>query len=186
MEFIGKKISIVRKDDELSIVISASEKKNASVPMLLWLLLWTVSGPLLCYQLWNNPDKNTKVFIFIFGAFWLYYWVRAYYAFMWKRFGREVIKLREGKFFIKKDIRKKGKIHSYDMDFIKDLRKREAAGSSIMAALSSADWLSLKETLAFEYSGKEVRFGYDLSEQDAQELLRLLRHHIKAKAKERS
>jgi hypothetical protein len=178
VEYIGKKISIVRKPDEISIVISASEKKSAANALFFWMICWLACGPLLCFLLWNNPEKQVKVFILVFGAFWLYYLVRVYYAFMWKRYGREVIKLREGKIFIKKDIRKKGKVHVYEGAFVKNLRKRDVNANSIGAALSSADWLALKETLAFDHYGKEIRFGYELKNEDAQELLKLFRYHL--------
>jgi hypothetical protein len=178
VEFIGKKISIVRKPEEISIVISASERKSASNALLFWLVCWLICGPLLCFLLLDNPAKETKIFLFIFGAFWLYYLVRVYLAFMWKRYGREVIKIREGKIFIKKDIRKKGKVHVYELGFVKDLRKREVNLTSIGTALGSADWLTLKETIAFDYYGKEIRFGYELKDEDANDLLKLVRYQL--------
>ena len=178
MELIGKKISVMKKEHEISIVISVSDRPGASYALLFWMLCWFVCGPLLALLLWDNPEKDVKIFLFVFGGFWLYFLVRVYYAFMWKRYGREVIKIKEGKVFIKKDIRKKGKVHVYDLDFIKDLRKRDLNASSIGTALSSVDWLSFKEALAFDFSGKEIRIGYDLNAEDAQELFRLLRHHF--------
>jgi hypothetical protein len=178
VEFIGKKISIVRKPEELSIVISASEKRSASYALFFWMICWLISGPLLCYLLWNKPANETKLFIFVFGAFWLYFLVRVFLAFMWKRYGREVIKIREGKVFVKKDILKRGKVHAYDIGFVKNLRKREVNLAGIGTALASADWLSLREALAFDHNGKEVRFGYELSDADAQELLKVVRYQL--------
>jgi len=60
------------------------------------------------------------------------------------------------KFFIKKDIRKRGKIHAYEIEFIKDLRKRIVDNQSFVNILSSADWLQLREALAFDCAGKKL------------------------------
>ena len=172
-------ISVVKKENEISIVISAGEKASSSYLILFWLVCWTFCGAYIIYSLSQIPSRDEKIFVLVFAAFWIYFEVRTFNAFMWKRFGREVIKIKEGKFFIKKDIRKRGKIHAYEIDFIKDLRKRFEDNQSFVNILSSTDWLQLREALAFDCAGKEIKFGYQLNDEDAQALLKLIRYHLK-------
>ena len=179
MEYIGKKISIVKKEDELSIVISASTKPSESYLILFWLTCWTFCGAYILYSISQIPSRDSKIFGLVFAAFWIFFEVRTFYSYLWKRYGREVIKIREGKFFIKKDIRKRGKIHAYEVEFIKDLRTKVEDKQSFVNVLSATDWLQQRETLAFDCAGKEIRFGYQLNEQDAQQLLKLIRYHLK-------
>ena len=179
MEYIGKKISVVKKENELSIVISAGTKPRESYMILFWLACWTFCGAYILYSISQIPSRDSKIFGFVFAAFWIYFEVRTFNSYMWKRYGREVIKIKDGKFFIKKDIRKRGKIHAYEIEFIKDLRKRMEDKQSFVNILSSTDWLMLREALVFDCAGKEIKFGYQLNEEDAQALLKLIRYHLK-------
>src|SRR5688572_21600554 len=145
MEYIGKRISVVKKDEEVSIVISSSENKRGAWFMLFWMLCWVICG-FFILSLYNSGLKEKeKVFIYVFFAFWLYFLLRVIYALMWKWSGLEIIKIRDGKVFLKRDIRGRGKIHVYENDFIKNPRVRETDYSSIVTAISSADWLANRE-----------------------------------------
>ncbi|MEW6467322.1 MAG: hypothetical protein AB1458_00270 [Bacteroidota bacterium] len=179
MEYIGKRISVVKKEDEVSIVISSAENKRGAWFMLFWLVCWIACGVIIMSEYGKTDNDNFRIFLIVFAGFWLYFFVRTLYAFLWKLWGREIIKIKEGKLFLRRAIKGRGKAHVYQFDFIKEPRVREMDYSSVITALSSADWLENRESLAFDYYGKEIRFGYRLKEEDAKALLRVVRHHLR-------
>ena len=178
MKYIGKRISVIRNEQELSIVISSSENKKNAYFRLFWLLAWTACGVIILSLYNSNLREKEKIFIYVFFVFWIYFLLRAAYSFCWKMWGMEIIKIREGKFFVRRAIKATGKILAYETDFIKNIRKRELNPNSIVAAISSADWLENRETLAFDYYGKEIRFGYNLKDDEAKELLKIVKHQM--------
>lgn len=179
MEYIGKRISIKRKEEETSIVILSSENKAKNILLFIWFFLWTLSGIIIFTQYFIITDQNTKAAIIVWMGFWVYFEYKIFKAFMWRKFGVEKIKLREQKFFYKRDVAGKGKINVYEFDFIKDFRIIKVKESSFFENLNNSYWVIAGEKLAFDYYGKEIPFGIQLYEEDAKNLFKMIRAEIK-------
>lgn len=180
MKYIGKRISVVKTDEEFSVVISAASTKRPAYFLFFWLICWASCGIVIIPEYRNTENENFKVFIIVFSFFWLYFFIRSLYSFFWKLYGMEIIKIKQGKFFVRRAVKSWGKVHVYDSDFMKDIRVRALNPHSVMNAISSADWLENREMLAFDYYGKEIRFGYNLREEEAKELLKMVKHHLRS------
>ena len=178
MEYIGKRISIKQVDNGLSIVILSSINKTKNLILFIWFFLWTLSGIIIFAQYFIVPDPDTKTAIIVWMGFWAYFEYKIFKAFMWRKFGVEKIKLREGKLFYKRDVSGKGKIKEYEFDFIKDLRIIEPKENSFFENLNNSYWVIAGEKLAFDYYGKEIRFGIQVEEKDAKELYKVIRNEL--------
>jgi hypothetical protein len=179
MEFIGKRTSIKKSDTETSIVIVSQSEKIKNILLFSWFFIWTVSGIIVFAQYFRMPDQNSKVMIIVWLGFWAYFEYKIFRAFMWRKFGVEKIKLRENKFFYKRDVAGKGRIKVYEFDFIKDLRIIESKERSFADNMNNSYWMVGGEKLAFDYYGKEIKFGMQLDDDDTKALLKLLRSKIK-------
>ena len=179
MEYIGKRISIKRKEGETSIVILSSEDKTKNILLFIWFFLWTLSGVIVMVQYFILIDPDTKAAIIGWLGFWAYFEYKIFRAFMWRKFGVEKIKLREDKFFYKRDVAGKGKIKVFEFDFIKDLRINEPKENSFFENLNNSYWVIAGEKLAFDYYGKEISFGIQLDEEDAKRLLKMISAEVK-------
>ena len=178
MEYIGKRISIKRKENEVSIVIISLKEKTKNVLLTIYLVLWSLSGIVVFSQLLVMPDKNTQLALFVWLCFWAYFEVKIFRAFMWRKFGVEKIKLRENKFLYKRDRAGKGTIKTYEYDFMKELRYMEPKENSFFENINNSYWVIAGERLAFDYYGKEIKFGIQLEEADAKGLLKLIKKEI--------
>jgi len=176
MEYIGERISIKQKESELSIVILAFSNKTKNFLLLSWLILWTLSGVIVIMQYATISDPNTKAAIIAWMGFWAYFEYVITKAFLWRKSGKEIIKLRDNKFFYKRDIARKGNIKVYEYDFIKNLRIIETKESSFMENLNHSYWVIAGEKLAFDYYGKEIKFGIQLQDCDAKMLLKCIQN----------
>ncbi|MES2590384.1 MAG: hypothetical protein V4608_00780 [Bacteroidota bacterium] len=181
MEYIGKRISIKRTENELSIVILSMTDKLKSRFLFAWLLLWSLSGIIILSQYFIMPDPNTKTAIIVWMGFWVYFEYKILNAYLWRKSGKEKIKLRDNKFLYKRDISGRGKIKTYETDFIKDLRIVEQKENSFSESLSNSYWVIAGEKLTFDYYGKEIKFGIQLDEIEAKALLKVIKSEINSK-----
>jgi hypothetical protein len=178
MEFIGERISIKRIENEVSIVIISLKEKTKNILLTIYLALWSLSGIIVFSQYLVIPDPNTRLALLVWMAFWAYFEFKIFKAYMWRKYGVEKIKLRNGKFLYKRDRAGKGKVKTYEFDFIKSPRYIEPKENSFFENINNSYWVIAGERLAFDYYGKEIKFGIQLSEADAKALLKLINKEI--------
>ena len=179
MEYIGKQISIKRTENEVSIVIVALATKLKNTLLFACFFLWSVSGIIIMTQFFVTPDQNTKAALLVGLAFWIYFEFRLFKAYMWRKYGVEKIKLRDQKVLYKRDVAGRGKIKTYEFDFIKDLRVLIPKENSFADNMSNSYWSVAGERLAFDYYGKEIKFGFQLEPADAEALYKILKKQIR-------
>ena len=178
MDYIGKRTSILRKDNELSIVILSNQDKVKNRLLLTWLILWSVSALVVIGQYFLQTDANTKTTIIVWMGFWAYFEYKIVVAYRWRRWGKEKIKILNGKLVYKRDVSGKEKPKEYDLDRIKDLRFIELKENSFFENLNDSYWVIANEKLAFDYNGAEIKFGIQLEESDAKAILKVLKNKI--------
>ena len=179
MEYIGKRISIKRKEEEVSIVILSTVDKFKRILLFCWFFLWTLCGVIVLTQFFLIPDEKTKVALMVWMGFWAYFEYKIFNAYLWRKFGVEKIKLREHKLFYKRDVAGRGKIKVFEFDFIKDLRMIERKDNSFFDNLNHSYWVVAGECIAFDYYGKEIKLALQIDEQEAADLYKVLRREIR-------
>lgn len=175
MEYIGERISIKRVENETSIVILSTVDKLKKKLLFVWFALWTVCGIIVFTQYFVMKDEQAKVAILVWLGFWAYFEYKTFKAVMWRSFGLEKIKIRDRKLFYRKAVSGRGKIKIYEFDFIKDFKVIESKENSFFENLNNSYWVIAGEKLAFDYYGKEIKFGFQLNESDAKALHKLIK-----------
>jgi hypothetical protein len=178
MEYIGKRITYVQKEDELSIVVSSFSDKKKNILLLTWTIAWTLGGIAMLVYLFYVPAGQMKTMLLVWLGFWVYFEYKVWKAYTWRKFGKEIIKIGKGHFFYKQDNRGAGKIHDYQTESIQDLGKYSKSQGEIVNHFMSSYWVVGGETLSFRYYGKEILFGRELEEKDAKVLLKLLQEKV--------
>ena len=178
MEYIGKRISIKQKEDEISIVILSATEKKKDILLFIWLLLWSIGGIIVLVQLFIIKEDETKVALAVWLAFWAYFEYKITFAFLWRKFGVEKIKLRANSFLYKRSIAGKGKIKNFKLDFIKKFQTITTQENSFINNINNSYWVIAGEKLSFDYRGTEVKFGIQLPEKDAEQLFKVIKKSI--------
>ena len=80
--------------------------------------------------------------------------------------------------FYRKAVRGRGKIKVYEFDFIKDFKVIESKENSFFENLNNSYWVIAGEKLTFDYYGKEIKFGFQLSDTDATALFKYIKNKI--------
>ena len=175
MEYIGNRISIKHKENELSIIVLSQRDKTKNIMLSLWLLLWTIGGIIIFLEYFILTDANTKLAIVVWLGFWGYFEFKIFKALLWRKSGIEKIKLRDNKLFYKRDTSGRGKIKVFEFDFIKDLRLTEQKEKGFFESLNNSYWVIAREKISFDYYGKEIKIAIQLDDAEAKQLLKLLK-----------
>lgn len=170
MKVLGERISILKKDNLLSIVILPGLDRKRLALIFLWLLAWTVCGLIVMVNYFQATNPDVKLFIIVFLSFWIYFEYNVVRAFMWKRSGKEKIWIQNGKLHYQKEINNRGKILEFDCNLISNIEIVELKSTRFADTLNQSFWVKGGERLAFDCQGKNYRFGMQITEQQAREL----------------
>ncbi len=179
MQKIGNRISTIEKNNVLSIVIYGQYEKWKTWLLFLWLLAWTVCGLIFLTYLFSMQDRQAKIYFMALLSFWAYFEYKIGKALMWRRSGQEKLWLKDGVFHYQRAINGKGKVYEYQIETIQDLRVEPIESLSWVEQMNNSFWVISGERLVFNAQSKQVRFGLQLQESEAKQLLKLLKNWLK-------
>lgn len=182
--FLPNRISWTEKNGERLIVIHGRVERWLEGLLLGWTMLWFGIGLLMLWQLlgpfeYSNQERR---FIMVFLLFWAYFLYKAAYAYSWRKYGKELIKITEDAVIFKRDMRTYGKAKRFLRANIKEIRKAEFGRFSFAGAYQKSFWVVTGGNVHFSYLGKVIQVGQQLEEADADQLIKLLRKPVRTKA----
>jgi len=171
MKVIGERVSILEKDNLFSLVILPFKDPKKLLFMFLWLMAWTVCGIIVFVNYFQVQDKNAKLFILVYLAFWVYYEYKITRAFIWRRSGKEKLWIADGTVHYQQEISKRGKIQKFDFSLIQDLVLIEQEELSFAEVINNSFWIKGGERIAFSCQHKTIRFGMQLTDKEAKAII---------------
>ncbi len=171
---IGERIEVRSGKEEIVIRISQRIERWQESLLLLWLLAWTFCGGVFLYYTFTAAAFSDRMFFAISSALWLFFFVRILKVFLWRKGGAEVIRLVPGKLTLKNAFWKRGKEESFALHQIFKLGLIRHSPTSFLAFLDDSFWIMGGDKIGFNYSGKRVQFGKQLSAKDADLLLKVI------------
>jgi hypothetical protein len=171
MKVIGKRISILKKDDLLSIVILPTTDKRKLFFLFLWLMAWSVCGIIVFANYFKLTDANSKIFVIVYLSFWAYFEFNILRTFIWKRQGKEKLWVQDGVMHYQRELNRRGKIQEYNLDLVSKLRLIELSRTSLADTINQSFWVKGGERLEFDVQAKNVRLGMQLSDEEARVVL---------------
>ena len=136
----------------------------------IWLIGWTIGGGAAIMQL-TSVQGYEAWFLLVWLCGWLAGELFALYAFLWLAFGYEIIKLEHRNLSIKRSIFGYGPTENYETQKITNLRASGFFAPMMSWSHGMAQWGLSGCTVAFDYDTKTKRFGINLSETDANQLV---------------
>jgi hypothetical protein len=178
IKWISPRISFKRHQDYSGIVISARIDRWKEGLLLAWLISWTFIGGYFVYTLTTPLTQDQKTYMIILLSFWAYFEFRIFKAWRWRRWGTEFIRINEETLMLKKGIGKYGKAYRYDLENIKNLALIDRPPHALTRQFESSFWVIGGEMLQFEYLGKTIIFGRQISDEEAAKLLNVLMKEV--------
>lgn len=168
MKVIGDRISILNTPELLSIVILPFKDDKKLRLLLFWLLAWTACGVIVMANYFKLQDQSSKLFVVVYLSFWLYFEIKITQAFLWKKYGKEKIWIKEGIFNYQQEINGRGKVKKYEVLLINDLKIIETKQNNFSDFINQSFWIKGGEKIELSYKNSLVRFGMQLSDKEAQ------------------
>ena len=143
-----------------------------------WLVFWTFGGVTAMKWVIHPGPSTPRAFIALWLAGWLLGEVWAIYWWLWSGFGREIVTIREGAFSIRRDILGYGRTRSFPIGSVKSLR---ASGFFPSDSYWDNYLVQLKlagGTVGIDVQGQVKKFGIQLTEPEAQEVVRELKPYL--------
>ena len=178
----SNRINISEKVGSTSIIILSQKDKKKQGILLSWIVLWSLGGLVVLTQLFGKTNSEEKIFLSVWIAFWIYFEFITCHAYLWRRFGFERLLIEGDKFYYRREIKNKGKSHSYDCSSIKKIELiDDSSENSFLKNLRESYWIIGGEALSIEVNGKAVKLGLQLEKQDVLKLHKLLLKKIQTK-----
>ena len=177
IQVIGKRSSLLMNNSTFSLVILPTDDKKKMFLLFMWLLAWSVSGIIILANYFQLTHQNTKMMILVWLAFWAYFEFKILKVFMWKRFGKEMLWIKNGRLFYQQNINGKGKINEFDVNLVSDWKLITIEKESFADAFNQTFWVKGGERLEFTCQGKQVKLGMQLTDEDAQTILKKIKNY---------
>ena len=120
--------------------------------MYLWAHGWECG---IAWVLWSSGHysileltEQESIILYVFLIFWLYYAFRISKSYLWRLFGKELIKINEEAFYLKKSFMTYGKSVPYYFGNIKDFRFEIPEVRSLQSVWEASPWISGGSALA--------------------------------------
>ena len=181
IQTISKRSSILIKDEVFSLVILPTDDKKKTNLMFLWLLAWSVSGVIVMANYFTLTQEKAKLMLIVWLAFWAYFEFKIIRVYMWKRFGKEKLWIKKGTLLYQQDINGRGKIKEFDLNLISDLKLIELTNGSIADTFSQTFWVKGGERIEFSCQSKVIKFGMQLTDDEANKIIAALNKFLKKK-----
>ena len=166
MKVLGDRISILKKEDLLSIVILPTVDKKKLGILFLWIFAWTVCGVIVFINYFKLQNQDAKVFLIGYLAFWAYFEFKIVSTFIWKKNGKEKLWVQNGIVHYQRELNKKGKINEYNISLIDDFKIIDLSNTSFADTINQSFWVKGGERLEFISQGKAVRFGMQIKDEE--------------------
>ena len=163
-----------RKTLEIPSIADATKLKI----LMVWFILWTISGMIVFTQFFVPTSRDVKVWYAVWMAFWAYFEYKASVLLSYRRKGKEILQFSESGFTFRRDINGRGIDKVYERAEIKNIRTVDFKDKKVIARVQPLYWNMGYETVLFDYKGKEEVLGLQLTEEEAQQVVKIMKQRL--------
>lgn len=184
MERISDRVSIDRREGRTSVVISARTTPGKQTLLVTWAVAWIACGVIVIFERSMLPAGDpARQYMLAFLAFWAYFAVMIARAVLWRLKGFELWRIKDGALTIKSSVLGYGKAHTYFTANIEKLGLIAMDRDSWKWQWDQSVWVVGGERLGFEHLGKKVVFGRNLTDDEARQLVPVIKRALKEERK---
>lgn len=177
LQFESDRIVVADSRDSLEITISGKIPKSQFTLLSAWLLAWTLAGLFVLSQLFSMQGEQ-QVYMLVWLAFWAYFEYRVASVWLWRKYGREVLKIQGEQTELRFEVAYGGRAYALQTSEIRNLRNLEKEKGGFVKSFYSSFWTLGGEAIGFYAKGKLYTMGRQISVSDADTLIRLMQKHL--------
>ena len=162
--------------EQLQVSITQGTTASNMAMLSVWMVLWLgLEAAVLYFWLQGSSEGNAAVGYAIYSAFWAFFAFRIGKVLIWRMRGREVITVDRRGISIALVFGQRGLPDFFAHGAYTGLSRIEENPTQILRTFEQAFWSMGGETLQFSGGKRTMVFGKQLSDRDADGLLRLMR-----------
>ena len=172
---IGERIQFKRSPAELQVVITQQIPRHKEAIFFAWIVaLFCALFAFIYLWLTSPSESDQRIFFAVGSAFVTFFVVRYGKVFLWRRMGKEMIRIREEELTIRNAIGSSGRPQVFQTDNIRKFGVIPYDFTKFGQFMDRAFWEMGGETLGFEHFKSKIRFGKQLEEKEAKQLARVI------------
>lgn len=179
---IGERITYWNDEGQFYLEISGKIEKWKETLLFVWGIAWSFCGIYIIMFFFGEGPKDEKVFLTVYLAFWAYFEYKVINIWLWRKFGKERIRVTQDALEIKNDVLGYGVVKRYFKDNIKDFGIIQYKASSFNTVYGKSFWVIGGEGVGFDHLGSKVAFGRQIEEKESLQVEKLLKKHLKKKS----
>jgi len=178
---IGDRIAFAWQDrgtesEQLRVTISQGTTASNMAMLSIWMVMWLcLEAAVLYFWLQGSSEGNAAVGYAIYSAFWAFFAFRIGKVWLWRLRGSEVIVIDRRGISVAMVFGQRGLPDFFAHGAYKGLSRVEENPTQILRTFEQAFWSMGGETLKFSGGKRTMVFGKQLTDRDADGLLRLMR-----------
>ncbi len=185
VKVISEKVSYKATSEFLNVIILGKIERWKETLLITWCLAWVFCGGIVINEYILATDQEMRMGFLIFLIFWAYFLFTIGRITLYRRGGNELVRIEGDKMILKRSIYTFGKSKTYFVENIGKIEKVELSEKSIAFAFENTWWVLGGYKLVFDYQGKYVKFGMQISSAERDFLRNLLNKRIKADLKKK-
>jgi hypothetical protein len=161
-----------KQDDStiVSIVILPYTEKWRMWGLLLWIVAWTICGLLVLSNYKLAKQQEQKLFIIIFFFFWIYYEWKMINVYLWKKWGKERLWIKDNKLFVEESGWRYRKVNTFKIQDINGIDIEELNEKVFSDFMSNSFWSKGKPRLKINVLGKNYYCCYQLTDKEVRSI----------------
>lgn len=164
------RISQEKKEEGVLIKIQSFKDESKQKNLTVWLIFWTFCGIAIGSQLFVEGNKEMKIFIAVYLAFWAYFEYTVVKAYKWRKSGEEQFLITDEHFHYGRTYNNRGFLKPHRKDLVNAIRNIDEEVGTFAKTFGNSYWVVGGERLAFTVSGKVITFGMQLTDKEVKQL----------------
>lgn len=188
---LSERISFKRTPETLTVVITQEVSRMKEALLFAWLMAWFLIGSIFIYYWFavSEPGSTDRIFFAVCTAFWLYFFVKILKVYLWRKIGKELLRIHEQTLTYRMAYGRFGKPQVFHTEQIKRFGTVPYDFTKFGEFMDRSSWVIGGDMLGFDYDSKKVLFGKQLEDQEARQLARIIEkalRDIPARARRKS
>jgi len=175
--FESDRIEVNQSKERFEILIASKIPRSQFAMLSAWLVAWTIAGVYVLSQVFSM-QSDSQIFMIVWLAFWAYFEYRIGSAWLWRKYGREVFRIEGDEVQLRFEVAYGGRAEAFSRADITGFHNLDKDKSAFVKSFYASFWVVGGETIGFFYKGRIKTFGRQISSNDADKLIALIKKHL--------
>lgn len=183
MRLISERISIDETKNPKIVILGRIERWKESL-LLFWVAAWSFCGAVFLYYFLADTPMRYSLAMLIMLSFWLYFEWRILKVFLWRRVGFESIDFSLEEIIIQNNLYGHGKKRKFLINKVESFQLIVNSTKNFFAFMDNSFWVMGGQRIYFDYFGKKVVLGMQISDLETKKILSILNGQLRKSKKE--